>query len=147
MNVIGVNGINNINSNQGYKKNSQQQNFGQLVFTNAKARDTFARKIAENASASFQGGWKVVLAPHINSRISAKLITDGESTARLVDAEGRLIIETKLGRTQPVKRFLNLVADGLRELMPSPCEHEATEETASELVKKCSILGSQYQQA
>lgn len=144
MNVIGVNGINTINSNQGYKKNSHQQNFGQLIFTNAAARDSFAKKIIGIADAGAREAWKTWLTPHLspNENIGS-LITDGETTVKLLDKAGKLIRETIIGEgeTAPHKSYLDLVSEGLRKLIPDFSKYtERSAEPVEKLVQKCHTI-------
>lgn len=47
MNVVRVNGINNVNSNQGYKKNSCNPNFGYLAVTGYVAKAGLIEKTRE----------------------------------------------------------------------------------------------------
>ena len=144
MNVVRVNGINAVNSNQDYKKNSHQQNFGKLVFTNATARDSFARKILGIADAGAREGWKTWITPHISHDENiGTLITDGESFVSLLDKAGNLIRETIIGKgeKEPLKKYLSLVSEGLRELIPDFSKYtERPTEPVDQLVLKCHTI-------
>lgn len=145
MNVIGVNGINNINSNQGYKKNSSQQNFGQMIFTTAAARDAFATKLSRLTDTGAKEAWKTWLTPHLNpNKDIGTLITDGETSVKLLNKAGKLIRETIIGEgeNEPVKSYLDLVKDGLRRLIPDFSQHKRSPEPAEILVQKCHTIAA-----
>lgn len=144
MKVIGVNGINGVNSNQGYKKNSHQQNFGQLIFTTAAARDSFAATIARKISGHHlpelaQASWRALILPHIaEDPNGGKLFITGMRKLELWAAKDELIHRIEIGETQPEKIFLDLVVDDLQQINIST-RHKQRQGTIEELIQQCEV--------
>lgn len=144
MNVIGVNGVNNNNSNQCCKKNSHKQNFGQLIFTTPAARDTFAKKITQMAAeteipAALEEGWRILLHQHVDKKPECgTLITDAEKKLEVRDAQGELIHRTEIGKTQPEETFIKLFVDSIRKITGAPM-HEDPEIAPEKLIQQCAV--------